>query len=124
MAKRIVWSQEAEEDFNKTLSFYAERNGNKLYSKKLARETLEVIDKLREHPLLGRSSIDKKVRILGQGIFQIYYEIKSESIVILVVWEMRRDPENVARYLSELYIWQLYLQNNDSIISISKIVNK
>ena len=102
MVKRIVWTQEAEEDFNKTLSFYAERNGNKMYSEKLARQTLEAIDKLREHPLLGRSTNDNKVRILGQGILQIYYEIKSESIIILVVWDMRRDPEDLARYLSEL----------------------
>ena len=99
MAQRIVWSKEAQDDFLATLGYYAERNGSKTYSEKLARQIQEVIERLREHPLLGRPTNDEKVRILRQGNYQIYYELKNDEIVILVVWDMRRNPEELKRYV-------------------------
>ena len=99
MAQRIVWSKEAQDDFLATLGYYAERNGSKTYSEKLARQIQEVIERLREHPLLGRPTNDEEVRILRQGNYQIYYELKNDEIVILVVWDMRRNPEELKRYV-------------------------
>ena len=94
MAQRIVWSKEAQDDFLATLGYYAERNGSKTYSEKLAKQIQEVIERLREHPLLGRPTNDEEVRILRKGNYQIYYELKNDEIVILVVWDMREIPKN------------------------------
>ncbi|MGB3587168.1 MAG: type II toxin-antitoxin system RelE/ParE family toxin [Tunicatimonas sp.] len=99
MAQRIVWSKEAQDDFLATLGYYAERNGSKTYSEKLAKQIQEVIERLREHPLLGRPTNDEEVRILRKGNYQIYYELKNDEIVILVVWDMRRNPEELKRYV-------------------------
>lgn len=82
-----------------TLGYYAERNRSKTYSKKLADQIQEVTERLREYPLLGRHTTDEKVRILRQGNYQIYYELKKDVIAILVVWDMRRNPEELRKYL-------------------------
>ena len=97
--RRIVWSKEAQGDFLATLCFYAERNGSKTYSKKLAGEVQEAIEKLREHPFLGRPTNNDTVRILIKGKYQIYYELNQEDIVILVVWDMRRNPNELKKYV-------------------------
>ena len=99
MAQRVVWSKGAQDDFLATLGYYAERNGSKTYSEKLAGQIQEAIERLREHPLLGRPTNDEKVRILRQGNYQIYYELKNEDIVILVVWDMKRNPEELKKYV-------------------------
>ena len=97
--RRIIWSKEAQNDFIATLSFYAERNGSKTYSEKLAGQIQEAIERLREHPLLGRPTNDESVRSLRKDKYQIYYELKDEDIVILVVWDMRRNPEELKKYV-------------------------
>ncbi len=67
MAQKIVWSKEAQDDFLATLGYYAERNGNKTYSEKLAGQIQEAIERLLEHPLLGRPTNDEEVRVLRHG---------------------------------------------------------
>ena len=99
MAQKIVWSKDAQDDFLATLGYYAERNGTKTYSEKLAGQIQEATERLREHPLLGRPTNDEKVRIMRQGNYQIYYELKKDEIVILVVWDMRRNPEELKKYV-------------------------
>ncbi len=99
MAQRIVWSKEAQDDFLATLGFYAERNGSKTYSEKLAGQIQEAVERLREYPLIGRPTNDEKIRILRQDNYQIYYESNNEEIVILVVWDMRRNPEELKKYV-------------------------
>lgn len=99
MAQRIVWSKEAQDDFLATLGYYSERNGNKIYSEKLARQIQEAIERLQKHPLLGRVTNDGKVRVLVQGNYRIYYELKNSEIVILVVWDMRRNPDELKKYM-------------------------
>ena len=42
---------------------------------------------------------DERVRVLRTSNYQIYYELKDEDIVILVVWDMRRNPEELKKYI-------------------------
>jgi plasmid stabilization system protein ParE len=46
MAQKIIWSREAQDDFLATLAFYAERNGSKTYSEKLAGQIQKATDLL------------------------------------------------------------------------------
>ena len=86
MAKgRIIWSEDAQNDFLATLAFYAERNGSKSYSEKLAGEIQESIERLKEYPELGRPVRGESVRIIRRGDYQIYYELREENVLILVV---------------------------------------
>lgn len=98
--RRIIWSKDAQDDFLATLGFYAERNESRTYSEKLTGQIQEAIERLREHPLLGRPTNDDQIRILKKGNYQIYYELKGEDIVILVVWDMKRNPDELKKYIS------------------------
>jgi len=54
MARRIIWSKLALDVYNKILEFYNQRNGNKIYSRKLNQEIKHTISLLKEQPNLGK----------------------------------------------------------------------
>src|SRR5687768_3204161 len=97
--KRIVWAKEAKTDFRATLQFYTKRNGSPDYSRKLADEILTLIEKLPANNFLGRETSDPSTRLLVKGMFSIFYEVKELEIVILMVWDGRRNPDEIADYL-------------------------
>lgn len=97
--RKIIWSEEAHYDFLSTLNFYAERNGNKIYSEELAEKIQETTKRIKEHPFIGRPTKNVKIRILKKENFQIYYELKEENIIILIVWDTLRNPEELKKYL-------------------------
>ena len=97
--KRIVWAKEAKADFKATLQFYTERNGSSDYSRKLADEILALIDKLPANNFLGRETSAHNVRLLVKGMYSIFYELKENEIVILMVWDGRRNPDELADYI-------------------------
>lgn len=74
MAKEhIVWTKEARLDFKSTLQFYTERNGSSDYSRNLAAEIFQIIEKLQDNFFLGRQTSDSDVRVLIKGAFPIFY---------------------------------------------------
>ncbi|KAA5545691.1 type II toxin-antitoxin system RelE/ParE family toxin [Adhaeribacter rhizoryzae] len=97
--KRIIWTKEAKLDFKATLQYYTERNGTSDYSKKLADEIFQIIEKLQNNFFLGRQTSDASVRILIKSTFSIFYEIKEKEILILVVWDSRRNPDELEKYI-------------------------
>jgi len=100
MARRkIIWTAKAKNEFKATLKFYNKRNGNRDYSRRIKSETVELIGKLKPHIYLGRPTDMKNVRILVKGHFTIYYEIKQFEILILVIWDSRRNPEELETFL-------------------------
>ena len=100
MAKKVVWSKIARDDFRATLKFYSKRNGNNRYSHQLSHVIELAIEKLYRNNLIGRPCDDKNVRILFVGNFQIYYEVLTEEILILAIWDVRRNPDDLQNYLS------------------------
>jgi len=97
--KRIVWSKEARLDFKATLEFYNERNGSNTYSRKLAGQIFNIIEKLQTNNFLGIKTSDSEVRVLIKGTFSIFYELKEEEILVLVIWDSRRNPDELKKYL-------------------------
>ncbi|GEO04568.1 hypothetical protein AAE02nite_22320 [Adhaeribacter aerolatus] len=98
--KRIVWTKEARLDFKATLQFYNERDESSDYSRKLANEIFQIIEKLQDNFFLGRQTSDADIRVLVKGTFSIFYEIKEEEILILVIWDTRRNPDELKKYLT------------------------
>jgi len=97
--KRIIWTKEARIDFKITLQFYTERNGSSDYSRKLADEIFQIIEKLQNNFFLSRQTSDSDVRVLIKEAFSIFYEIKENKILILVVWDSRRNPDELKKYV-------------------------
>ncbi len=90
---KIKWSVEAKSDLLDILEFYIEHNKSNIYSKKLNSRVKRSITLLTKNPLLGKQTDEKQVRALITGEYQIIYEVFKELILIIMIWDCRRDPE-------------------------------
>lgn len=97
--RTIIWTAKAKRDFTSTLKFYNQRNRNSDYSRKIKSGVVDLVSKLKEHIYLGRPTDIKSIRILVKGYFTIYYEIKELEILILAIWDSRRNPEELNKFI-------------------------
>jgi len=91
---KVEWSLEARLDFIDILEFYIKRNGNSIYSRKLYVVINKIIKLLASNPYLGKKTDDPSIRVLVTGDYQIIYEITEKMILIVMIWDCRRDPED------------------------------
>jgi len=75
------------------LEFFLKRNGSSSYSIKLNKSINKNIQHLSKNPFLGVQTDYESVRALILGEFQIIYEIIEDTILIVMVWDLRRNPE-------------------------------
>jgi plasmid stabilization system protein ParE len=93
MAKyKIEWSIEARLDLIDILEFYINRNSSNSYSKKLNSKINRSLKLITNNPLIGLKSQIEFVRVLITGDYQIVYEISDNIILIVMIWDCRRDP--------------------------------
>ena len=93
MAKyKIEWSIEARLDLIDILEFYINRNSSNSYSKKLNSKINRSLKLNTNNPLIGLKSQIESVRALITGDYQIVYEISDNIILIVMIWDCRRDP--------------------------------
>lgn len=95
MARRIVWTSQAEQIFSGILIFYFKRNGTKTYSRKLNSEIKKIITLIAKHPYLGKKAEIKNIRVLVKGDLKIFYRIEDTEIVIILVWDCRQNPDDL-----------------------------
>jgi toxin YoeB len=95
MAKyKIVWSIEARLDLLDILGFYIERNKSVTYSNKLNSKINRSLKLISQNPLIGTKTDIESVRALLTGHYQFIYEIHKTLVVIVMIWDCRRDPED------------------------------
>lgn len=94
MAKyKVVWSIEARLDLLDILEYYYQRNGNANYSRKLNSRIKKSIQLTTRNPLLGLLTDIESVRAIVTGDYQIIYEIIEKTLLIVMVWDCRRNPD-------------------------------
>ncbi len=91
MVRRVIWTSKAYAIFTSILEFYIERNKSKTYSRKLNKEVNEIIKLLLDHPFLGIKTDFKDIRVLIKDEYKIFYQIKHDELVILLVWDCRQN---------------------------------
>ncbi len=91
---KVEWSIEARLDLFDILEFYLEINGNYVYSSKINKKINRSIKLLVKNPFLGTQTEYDSVRALVTGDYQIIYEIFDQMILIIMIWDCRRDPAN------------------------------
>jgi len=95
MAKlKIEWSIEARLDLLDILDFYIIRNKSTAYSKKLNSKINNNVKLIAKQPFIGTQTGIDTVRALITGDYQIIYEILDNTILISMIWDCRRDPED------------------------------
>lgn len=92
MAKRVTWSLRAKDERREILEYWAERTGDKTYSRKLAKNFREKIKFIIRHNYAGTATDIDNVRAAVCGNYILFYEVDKESIEILSVWDGRRNP--------------------------------
>jgi len=96
MAKcKIEWSIEAEQDLVRILEYYVQRNGNNTYSKKLYAKINKTLSIISKRPNIGIMSDYESVRALITGDYQIIYLISKDVIIVTMLWDCRRDPQDM-----------------------------
>jgi|SRR5690606_3003256 len=95
MAKyKIEWSTDAKTDLFDILDFYIRRNKNATYSIKLNARIHKSINLISRNPFLGIKTDYDSIRGLISGDYQVFYEIFDQILLIIMVWDSRRDPED------------------------------
>ena len=91
---KIKWSIEARLDLIDILEYYIIRNKSSLYGKKLNSKINSSIKFIIKNPLIGLQTQIASVRAFITGDYQIIYEIFDDLIIIIMIWDCRRDPED------------------------------
>jgi plasmid stabilization system protein ParE len=91
---KIDWSLEARLDLLDILEYYIKRNGTATYSRKINSKINRSIKLLSKNQYLGTQTEYDSVRVLVTGDYQIIYEIFNQLILIIMIWDCRRDPED------------------------------
>jgi len=91
---KVVWSIEARLDLLDILEYYYQRNGNANYSRKLNSKINKRIKLVIKNPLLGLQTEIDSVRAIVTGDYQIIYEIIEKTLLVVMVWDCRRNPED------------------------------
>ena len=96
------WTTEARNQWNEILRFYIERNGSQAYSRRLKKKMDEVTRAICIDPEWGQQSAVPNVRWRLVEYFIVYYTVESDRILVLSVWDARRDPDGFPYLLEEI----------------------
>jgi plasmid stabilization system protein ParE len=91
---KVEWSIEARLDLIDILDFYVQRNGNSNYSRILNSKINRSIKIATKNPFLGIPTNMDSVRAIVTGDYQIIYEIIDKTLLIVMIWDCRRNPDD------------------------------
>ncbi len=96
MAKRkVVWSHRARIKLLLILEFYTELNKSKTYSKKLYSKFNKELSLLLKQPEIGIKTELEAVRGLIVDEFILFYEVKTEMIIVHTLWDSKQNPSDL-----------------------------
>lgn len=96
MAERvIIWTSTARLELKSILDFFILRNRSKTYSLKLHRKIQTEVKLLLLQPSIGKKTTMINVRGFLIENYLLYYELKDDKIIILSVWDTRKNPDNL-----------------------------
>ena len=93
MALEILYSPQFADSLEAILTFFDERNGSDLFSKKLMKMIRRQIGILKTMPEIGRLTDFPDVRILFVERFGIEYQIRDKSILIIDIYSCQTNPD-------------------------------
>jgi len=93
MAKQIIWSLRAINDRKEILQYWRLHNQSTAYSKKLNALFKKAVSLIANHPGIGRKTDFENVPVKLVRDYLIFYEETESQILILTIWDNRRNPE-------------------------------
>jgi len=95
MAKRIIWTRNAKDEWQRILSFWREHTGNKKYSRKLNGKIKLTLKNIKSNNLIGKKTSKKDIRIVICLYYLVFYKIEKERIIIITIFDSRRNPDDL-----------------------------
>ena len=99
--KEIIWSLRAQQDRIEILDYWIERNKSKTYSEKLFKLFQESSKIISEYPEIGKPTNIENVRVKVIRDYLMVYEVRSDKIEILLIWDSRQDPSRLEKQLEK-----------------------
>lgn len=95
MVRQIIWGRLAQNDRLQILQYWDNRNKSKAFSTKLNRLFKHDLTLVCNFPFIGKPTNKPNIRIKIIREYLIVYEIHTEKIVVLRVWDTRRNPKDL-----------------------------
>ena len=95
MAKRVVWTETAKRSRREILQHWISRNKSNAYSKKLSALFREKVELLKSQHYIGKPTDFKDVRSTLVSHFSIFYKVEADEIIIVGIWDNRRNPDDL-----------------------------
>ena len=92
MAKKIVWTNTAQNDRKEIFSYWSKRNKSTLYSLKLNHLFKEALKAVSLHPQIGKLTNYQNARVKIVRDYLIVYRIYDEYISVISIWDGRQNP--------------------------------
>lgn len=93
MARRIIWSHEAQQERRSILYYWEERTRSKTFSRKLNRLFNERLNQARQFPEMGLKTDFPSVYILVIREYLVFYRVTDLTLTVLTLWDGRRNPD-------------------------------
>jgi len=101
MNKSLVWSERAKKDLSLIASFYDNRNGSSIYSKKLLKTFRSAASIIQKNPSISIDTVFEGVKAFIILDYILFYEVLEQHIFILTVCDSRRNPQQLESILSK-----------------------
>jgi hypothetical protein len=99
MAKRIVWTHTAKKARREILEYWIKHNGSATYSKRLSKLFRIKVSLLESDHYLGKPTDFENVRVSLVSHFSIFYKVYVDEIIIVGIWDNRRNPDDLRKNL-------------------------
>ena len=100
--KKIVWTRKATLQLFSVMDYYADRNKSDVYSLKLESEIKSKLANLDFSVALPKKTSLENVYYFTHKHISILFSIDKNSIVVLMVWDDRRNPDSLDSFLYEI----------------------
>ncbi len=92
MAKKIIWSRNAQNDRKEILAYWNNRNKSTFYSIKLNTLFNEAAELISKYSKTGKIAGYNETRIKIVREYLMVYRETETSIFIITIWDGRQDP--------------------------------
>ncbi len=99
MNKTLIWSVKAKKDLKAIKSFYDNRNQSSIYSNKLLKELRVTAVLFCKYPEVAITTDFNQVKGFIILDYILFYKIFQSQILILTVWDLRRNPDALSAML-------------------------
>jgi toxin ParE1/3/4 len=89
----ILWADQADDDLEAIVTFTRQYSEDRAHQ--FVREVFERVEMLEDFPEMGRVSelrLEHEYREVVIGTVKLFYRLEGQTVFIVRVWDVRRDP--------------------------------